>query len=317
MSASQQFPVTDDYLLRQTAPAQEIKLDPQFGSIRMVTPIGRLAYVTLDKPKQVKQQDGSMGPEQFSVTLLLNPSTCSDIYRAIIMVGANRFQPEQKPNPQNPGEIVTFSADSQDPSRNLFFLANGGLHYPLRQGLDAYMREPAKYDPWKSLFYINTSMLATSPRGQAQRPVCKDENGMDVAPTPDRFYSGMYGRLQITLFAYPKPGTQGRGSRGVGIGLNAVQFARHGERMGGFDAAKAAADAFAKAGAIPQDPNAPSAPATYGENRAGPGSVPPGVGFAAPPQGGYAAAPQPQYAQQPVPPQQPMVPPPGARPPGM
>jgi hypothetical protein len=265
--------------LGATAPPQDIVLDPQFGSIRMVTPIGRLSYVNLASPKQIKQADGSMGQPIFSSTILMNPAACGDLYRAIIMVGANRFQPEQRPDPQNPSQMVTMSADA-DPNSglNLFFLGarQGGLHYPLRLGDENFMRDPQRYADWRGLYFLNVSIPAKNAQGNSQQPVCKDENGRDCDPS--KLYSGCYGRMQITFFAFPKAGTQGRGTRGVGVTLNAVQFARHGERMGGFDASKAAESAFAGAGAIPVDP---ANPPGYGPHAASLATVPPGA-FAAP-----------------------------------
>ena len=289
MSQSQ---ITDAYLAQQTAPPQEITIDPQFGSIRMVTPIGRLSYVNLAAPKQIRQADGSMGNPIYSATILLNPASCNDIYKAICMVAEQRFQPEQRPDPNNPSQMVTMSATQ------LLFVPprQGGLHYPLRQGDENFMRDPKRYGDWRGLFFLNTSIQAKNKQGNSQQPVCKDESGRDCDPS--KIYSGCYGRMQITFFAFPAAGQPGRGTRGVGVTLNAVQFARHGERMGGFDASKAAESAFAGAGAIPVDP---SNPPGYGPNAATPGSVPPG--FAAP--------------TAPIPPHQPSAVPAGfARPPG-
>lgn len=332
-TASPTVAPVDDYLMAQVAPVQDIVLDPKYGSIRMVTPVGRLAFTTLDKPKSIKQADGSLGPEQYSCTLLLNPASCSAIYHAICAVANNRWPYEDRPDPQNPQAMKRYTG------AELLFLntREGGLHYPLREGRENYMRNPQLYSAWNGLFFINSSILAVSATGQPQRPVCKDESGRDIIATPDKLYSGCYGRMQITIFAFPKPGSQGR-ARGVGISLNAVQFARHGEKFTSFDASKAAENAFAAAGALPPaDPSmAPGNQIGYGPNTAGPGSVPPGStvqGFAAPPapqpmqpvqQPGFAA-PAPQPAMQPaavpgnpIPPQQPQQTyGGGARPPGM
>jgi len=278
-----QSTINDAYLAQQTAPQQDIVLDPQFGSIRMVTPIGRLSYVNLARPKQIKQPDGSMGNPIFSATILMNPNSCNDIYKAICMVAENRFQPEQRPDPTNPSQMVTMTA-----SQMLFLQPRqGGLHYPLRSGDENYMRDAKRYGDWRGLFFLNTSIPAVNAQGNSQQPVCKDEAGRDCDPS--KLYSGCYGRMQVTFFAFPKAGTQGRGTRGVGVTLNAVQFARHGERMGGFDASKAAETAFAGAGAIPQ----PAPEVGYGPNAASPQSVPPG--FAAPaPTGPVPPNPNPQ-----------------------
>lgn len=276
-----QTTVNDPYLATEGAKipvGNNLTVDPQFGSIRLVTPIGRLSYVTLVTPKQVKQPGGGLGQPIFSATLLMNPVATTEIYKAIVAVATHRFPSETRPDPRNPsGPMVQMTAEQ------MLFLTHeqGGLHYPLRAGDSSYMRDPKRYDQWRGLFFVNASIAATSASGQSQKPVCKDEAGRDCDPSV--IYSGCYGRMQLTFFAYPKPGAQSAGGRGVGVSLNAVQFARHGERMGGFDASKAAELAFAGAGAIAPDPTA----VNYGPNSATAGSVPPQggapAGFAAPP----------------------------------
>lgn len=303
----QQFPI-DPYLAQQTAPPQEIKLDPQFGSVRLITPVGRLAYVTLVKPRAV-EQNGQKGVEQFSCTILLASSVCQDIYRAIAMVATNRWPSEQRPDPQNPSNMIAMTGEQ------MLFLPKeqGGLHYPLRDGNNTYMRDPKKYEAFRGLFSLNASIAAINPgTGASQQPVCLDESGRNTDPT--RFYSGCYGRLQVTFFAFPKPG-RSIPNRGVGVSLNAVQFARHGEKLATFDAGKAAEAAFAAAGALPVEQPQPG----FGVNQATPSSVPPGIpGFAAPPAppAGPPAGGQPNWqgpqAQQPW---QPATG--GARPPGI
>jgi hypothetical protein len=73
MSQTMQAPDMDAYLATQVAPTQDVVLDPQFGSVRMITPVGRLSYVTLIKPRAVQQQ-GRVSDPKFSVTILLNPA---------------------------------------------------------------------------------------------------------------------------------------------------------------------------------------------------------------------------------------------------
>ena len=299
----------DPYLAGQTAPQQEIKLDPQYGSVRMWTPVGRLAYATLAKARSSTPPGAAQpGPPQFSCTILLNPNTCQDLYRAIAMVANARWPSEKRPNPQNPSEMIDMTGEQ------MLFLPKerGGLHYPLRQGDEAYMREPAKYEAYRGLFQLNTSIEATNRKsGNSQQPVCVDEAGHLCDPA--KFYSGCYGRLQVTLFAFPKAGVQGP-NRGIGVSLQAAQFAQHGEKLSSFDAGKSVMDSVAKLGALPAAQPQPG----YGPNTATPGSVPGGVAAPA----GFAAPPPPQQGQpQPnwAPPgqQQAWTPAPGgARPPG-
>ena len=86
------------------------------------------------------------------------------------------------------------------------------------------------------------------------------------------------------------------GNKGVTFYLNAVQFARHGEKMATFDVGAQAQSMFAKAGALPAATGTAPAGVGFGPNTATPGSTPPGVpfGFAAPP--AAAAAPAQQAA---------------------
>lgn len=309
MSGFQRIPVTDPYMAgpgsKMPPLPSPLAVDPQFGNIRLVTPFGRFAYLNIAKPKQVKQPDGSLGAPQFSGTLLLNPDACGDIYRAIVLVASHRFQPEQRPDPNNPNSIVTMTAEQ------LLFVEPrmGGLHYPLREGEMNYRRDPKRYEPWRPYLFLNASLYATSSKGNAQSVVCKDENGYMCDPT--KMMSGDYGRMQLTFFAFPAPGSQGRGARGVGVTLNGIQFAAKGERLGGFDADKSVGDAFAAAG--PVEPIV-QPQVGYGPNSATPGSVPPGF------------APAPQQVQQPPAQAQPNWQPPPAgggpvnmpgRPPGM
>jgi len=323
MSQSNMVPITDTFMLQHgaTMPQQAgpIQVDPQYGSIRLVSPYARISYANLAAPKQVRQSNGSLSDPQFSGTLLFNPVATVDIYKAIVAVATHRFAPEQRPNPQNPSEMVMMTAEHllQIPE------TQGGLHYPLRQGEQNYMRDPKRYELWRPYFFINASLKAKDTKGNPQNVVCKDENGYDCDPS--KIQSGDYVRAQLTFFAYPKAGAQGMGSRGVSVSLNAVQFVRKGDRMGGFDASKAAGDAFAAAGALPAGvPVEPANTIGYGSNNAGPGSMPPGTavpGFAAPqpqaqPNQGFAA-PNPGFVPPNANPASGFPPAGGARPPGV
>lgn len=281
--------VTDAYLASQKAPSQTLEINQQYGNVRMVTPIGRFAYVTLTAPKGIAGSPSL----KYSLTLLLNPESCGDIYKAICMVADKRWPFEDRPDPAANMQMKRYTGAEL----LMVHPDKGGLHYPLRRGDDTYMKDPAKYGAFRGLFSINASINDKNKNGQSNQPPCFDESGTVI--NPDRMYSGCYGRLQITVFAFPQPGQQ-IPNRGVGIMLNTVQFARHGEKLATFDAVKAGAAAFAAAGAIPVDPTAPSAPAGaynpppgFGPNAATPASIPPG--FAAPT---APIAPQ-QTAQQP------------------
>lgn len=295
MSGTQQQPQTvappppDQYLLSQTAPQQEIKIDPQFGSIRMVTPVGRFSYANLVTPKAV--QAGQ--PPIFSVTLLFNPAACGDLWKAMCMLADHRWPSNQVPNPQpdpngGPGQMVTVAGHQLLTMPKEY----GGLHNPLRKGDLEFYKAPAKHGAYFGTFALNMGVKALGKQGQSQQPAIVDERGV-ICP-PQKIYSGSYGRAYITLFAFPQPGQQ-IPNRGIGISLQSVQFARDGEKLAGFDVAAAATAAFAAAGALPVTtapagaPGTPGAPAPgFGENYGSPwaGGPPPGQ----PPAGGPPAA---------------------------
>jgi Protein of unknown function (DUF2815) len=286
MSATQQtLQLTDDYLLSPScavAAAQDIVLDTQFGNVRLTTPIGRLSYVTVVKPRSVQQgQD-----PKFSATILMNPAACADLYKAIVLVANNRWKGEQRPNPQNPSEMVLMTGE------HLLYLPKeqGGIHNPLRNGNLTYSQDPVKYKAYLGTYTLNAGIDAVNRKsGASQQPLVLDEDSRPMDPS--KVYSGCYGRLLITVFAFPQPGQQ-IPNRGVGVLLNAVQFARHGEKLSGFDALKNAQAAF---GTLPKDNSAPPSGGGFGPNHGMPFAAPAGgipAGFAAPP--GAAAQAQPQ-----------------------
>jgi hypothetical protein len=295
MSGTTAFTV-DPYLAAQDMPTNELTVDPKFHNIRIVTPVGRLPYIHVDAPFAIPNANAAPGTAprlSYSATLLMAPGTQEkpivlDIYRAIVAVADAHWPAVQRPDPQNPSNIITV------PGSQLLGVDSkaGGLHYPLRKGDDNYMKNPQTFAAWRGLFFINCGMNPKTKAGVDQRPVCLDEKGM--ACDPKIFYPGCYGRLQVTVAPFDT-----NGNKGVTLYLNAVQFARHGERMASFDAGAQARTMFGRAGALPGDVGAPpagGAPVGFGPNTATPGSTPPGVpfGFAAPP--AAAAAPTQQAA---------------------
>ena len=287
----------DHYLMSQTAVQQKIEVDPKYLNVRMVTPIGRTSYMHLTEPKSVAPGQ----PAKFSGTLLLNPQATADIWRAIVAVANARWPSEEITNPENPSQLIRVNGEQLLAIGQRYpQLGNIALHSPLRDGNNTYMQAPQKHAMYRGTFTINASSNAT------QQPVCYDERRQLIPP--DRIYSGCYARFFITVFAFPKPGEKGFGKRGISIALNGVQFAKNGERLGGFDAATAGQNAFAVGGPLPVE--TPATPG-FGFNSGGfPGTAPAsGVGGFAAPQasqyapsgavGGFAAPQAPQYSPQP------------------
>lgn len=322
MSQTPQFPVSDPYLASPEGGmfpiVNDLTVHPQYGNIKFTTPIGRFMQLNIMKPSGVKQKDGTTSPPKFSAQLGLNPNNCVDLYRAIVAVATHRFPPESRGDPANPSVKRSMNAEE------MLFIPeeHGGLHYPLREGADNYRRDPVKYEAWRELYFINTSQSPTDGQGNPTRPLCYDENSQLCDPT--KLYRGCYGLMNVTIASYPKPGVKGL-SRGVTIYLESLRFINHGTRLGGYDPARTASEAFAR-NAIPRPP-ALQPEIGYGSHAASAGSVPPGVGvpgFAAPPPPQQQPAYQPQQLvyqpapQQGLPPQQPQsgYAPAGARPPG-
>ena len=147
-----------------------LEIEPKFGTIRLYTPIGRLAYCTFTKPKAIEQDDGSVGRMNYSGTIMLNPNACGDIYDAIVKVAASRFPPEVRVDPET-GQRRQFTAQELlDIPRE-----QGGLHYPLRSGYDNYVKDPERFDQWQDLLYLNAVMPAEDQNGIPRSPVYFDE----------------------------------------------------------------------------------------------------------------------------------------------
>jgi Protein of unknown function (DUF2815) len=302
----------DPYLAAATMPPNDFTIDPQYHNMRITTPIGRFAYIHVAAPHAIRQADGSAGKLMFNATLLMAPGTeqqpiVLDLHRAACMVADTHWPAVDRVDPQSGGMVKVKGSD-------MFWVDSklGGFHYPLRRGDESYIKEPAKFAAWRGLWFINCGMAPKTKSGIDQRPVCLDEQGNETDPA--RFYPGCYGRLNVTVAPFDN-----MGNKGVTFYLNAVQFAKHGERMAtGFDTVAAAKNAFGKAGALPvAEPMQPQGgfPTGFGPNSAGPGNVPPGIavpGFAQPP----AQAPMQMQPSAPIPPQQPWAPTGGVRPPG-
>jgi ssDNA-binding protein len=321
--------VPDPYLLAAAMPPNDLTVDPQYHNARIVTPIGRLFYVHVDKPHAIIQPGKPPGAPKFTATLGMNPAVTMDLYKTIMAVADMHWPSVQRADPSNPGGIVNLTG-----SQMLTIPPHlGGFHYPLRSGDEAFSvsTKPLSFAHWRGLYFINTSVNPKTKQGADRRPISLDELGNPTDPA--RFYPGCYARLKVTVATFSNSG-----NNGITFFLDAIQFARHGEPIKtGFDQEGAARNAFAAAGALPVAE--PVNLGAFGPNSAGPGSIPPGMampGFAPPPpvqgqsQPGYPPQAQPQHGYPPqaqpqagyIPPQQPQqawapAAPAMARPPGV
>lgn len=105
---------------------------------------------------------------------------------------------------------------------------------PLRDG----DTDKPDHDEYAGMMFLNAS--------STRQPGIVDKQKQEVI---DRtmIYSGCYGRVQLSFFAYDV-----QGSKGVGVGLENIQTFNEGESFGGHDSAEDAFDdAFSGAGEEP------------------------------------------------------------------
>ena len=230
----------DQYLFAQTASPQSLSVDPKNLNVKMVTPVGRLSYIHLKEPRAIEEGKDP----KFSATLLMNPASTTDLWKGIVLVANARWPNEEMPDPKNPQQLIRVNGEQLLTIGQTYpHMQTLALHSPLRNGDHTYLRQPQKYGMYRGTHTINASS------GQKNQPIFYDQLGKIISP--DNIYSGDYARLYITIYAFPKAGEKGFGKRGVTIALNALQYAKKGERIGGFDAAAEAAKAFAVGGPLP------------------------------------------------------------------
>lgn len=256
-------PTRDEYLFSAACapdPSQTLVLDPKWNNILLTTPIGRMSFARLAVPAVPKG-----GKElRYSASLLMAPEYCYQLWQAICMVADKVWPGEMKPNPANPSEMVKMTG-SQMLER--LTADQGGLINPLQSGDNQYLKNPAQNSHCRGLYVMNAGVAAVNRKtGATQQPITLNENGQVI--DPKEFYSGCYGRLQVTVYAYTEPRS------GIGIVLKAAQFARHGERLGGFDAVKAATAAF---GVLPKAEG--TTPNPWTSPTGGAFAAPTGAGF--------------------------------------
>jgi hypothetical protein len=220
------------------------------GHTTIVSAVCRISHPALLAPRAV-QGDATSIPK-YGSSLIFEPADTMDIWNAIVAV-ANRHWPG------------TQMADGTVLNGEAMLRANM-LRTPLRAG-----SENPKDPAYVGKFFINAGSGPTAP------PQFIGADGVTPVNAA-MFYAGCYVRAFLGIFWFEKPV-----NKGVGVGLNALQFVADGPRIDGKGDARAA---FAKAGPIPVQPGG-------GGN-------------------GYAAPPPPSWApQQPV-----MAPPPMGQAPG-
>ncbi len=106
------------------------------------------------------------------------------------------------------------------------------LRSPFRDGNDKDKPD----DVYRDKIFVNANA------NEDRRPGIVDKTLQPVLDS-DLIYSGARFRAQVSFFGYDQAG-----NRGVGCGLNHLQFVEHGERIGGGESAESAFAAFKPAG---------------------------------------------------------------------
>ncbi len=241
------------------------------GGVRLVTPVGRTSYVKLLNPQ--KRDNGDLA---FGLSLLFRPEDTQALFEAAFQVLDNKWPSFAYPD----GRQVTGREAWQQ----------GLLEFPIKDG-----RKRPMDAAYQGMFFISPS---------SKEPVaCVAEDG--ATPIDARkIYSGCYARAFISFypFEYRQQNNGPVMKKGVGCGLNGVQFAYDGERL---DNKGDPRKMFAGIALPPPPPGAIQAPQM---GVPGPGGMPgmPPMGGA--PMGQPQMPQQPQMAPQGYPPQQPQMP---------
>lgn len=188
----------------------------------VVTPVGRLSFPSLDKPRAKKDESGnSSGVERYEATILI-PKTpnCNDW----------RTDPVLKDLVAELSRVV----NEKFPDKNS---RPKGMHYPIKDG-DQPDASWEGLEGYAGQWFIRTWSVRLPGMIDAGKHPVKG----------DIFYAGCYVRLAVNAFYFKNTQKQG-----FSFGLNHVMFVRDGESFGGADSTE---DAFAAVKA--EDVPAPS-----------------------------------------------------------
>lgn len=212
---------------------------PVFESSHLWTEIGIISYPSLDKPKKATLAGQK---DKFETNLILDSSACNALYAEVIRIAVAAFGP---------------TAVEQ-------MKAGGKLSNPFKNG-NTQERKAANGQKEPDPIYQGKYFLSLRNKNC---PFLKGASGTDDV-LPSKFYSGCKARAYVSIFAFPKPGKQ-IPNKGVSLGLEILQFAGDGERIGG--GGPMSADQAAKVmGAIPGS----AAPSPFGDVTVQPAGLPP------------------------------------------
>jgi hypothetical protein len=173
----------------------------EFLTEKFTTPIGVASYPWLVKPKAALQPGQT---EKFDLNLILDPTEIGPLKMLVEKVATAAFGPSA-----------------------MTLMAAGKLANPLKDG-NLQMRKGADGVQVPDELYAGKYFI--TPRAEKQPLIIGPDN--KTVLRPDAIYSGCFCRLMISIYAFPKPG-KSIPNKGVALGLEAIQFARDGQRIGG------------------------------------------------------------------------------------
>ena len=173
----------------------------EFITEKFTTPIGVASYPWLVKPKPALQAGQT---EKFDLNLILDPVDAGELKALVEKVAVAAFG-----------------------SNAMTLMAAGKLANPMKDG-NLQMRKGPGGDQIADELYAGKYFI--TPRAEKQPLIIGPDNKTILKP--DAIYSGSFVRLMISIYAFPKPGKT-IPNKGVALGLEAIQFARDGQRIGG------------------------------------------------------------------------------------
>lgn len=155
---------------------------------KIVTGKVRLSYVNVFQPQERENAD-----PRYSVAVLIPKTDTATV---------DKFNKALEAVKMDPRSLAKWNQ------------SNTGVRGGLRDG-DTEKDD----DAYKGHWFFNAN--------SAQKPGAVDAD-LNPIMDPAELYSGCYGRVSVTLFAYNMSG-----SKGIGVGLNNVQKLEDGDRLGG------------------------------------------------------------------------------------
>lgn len=164
------------------------------NDVKVVTGKARLCYANVWIPKK-----NDSGKEVYSVTIVI-PKSDTETIRAI----------------ENAEKEVYSKFEEVLKGNNRTVPKMEDIKLPLRDGDEEREGDPI----FAGSYFLNATSIYAPGIFDADRNVITDREAV---------YSGCYGRVSVTFYAYNK-----KGGRGIACGLRGIQKVEDGEALGGF-----------------------------------------------------------------------------------